>query len=73
MKIFIPDKVYLDPRASKYDIAKISINHLKELNVPIEESRKVVIDGKTPLECLRNSQIEEAISAAKAYGLQYPA
>lgn len=50
MKIFIPDKVYLDPRASKYDIAKISINHLKELNVPIEESRKVVIDGKTPLE-----------------------
>lgn len=50
MKNFVPDKVYLDPRASKYDITKISINHLKELNVPIEESRKVVIDGKNPLE-----------------------
>ncbi len=50
MNFFIPDKAYVDPRALKYDVTPISINHLKQLNVPIEESRKVVIDGKNSLE-----------------------
>lgn len=31
------------------------------------------LDNKTPLECLKNSQTKEVISAARAYGLQYPA
>jgi hypothetical protein len=31
------------------------------------------LDNKTPLECLKNTQIDEVISAARAYGLQYPA
>ncbi|MEJ8552926.1 spore photoproduct lyase [Tepidibacter sp. Z1-5] len=50
MKNFIPDKAYIDPRALKYDVGQISVNHLKELNIPIEISRKVVIDGKNSLE-----------------------
>ena len=31
------------------------------------------LGSKTPLECLENAQILEVISAARAYGLQYPA
>ncbi|MGL4884338.1 MAG: hypothetical protein ACRC8K_25280 [Waterburya sp.] len=31
------------------------------------------LGNKTPLECLKNSQTKEVISAARAYGLQYPA
>ena len=31
------------------------------------------LDNLTPLECLRNAQTNEVISAARAYGLQYPA
>lgn len=50
MKNFIPDKAFIDPRALNYDVGKIAISHLQELNVPIEKSRKVVIEGKNPLE-----------------------
>lgn len=31
------------------------------------------LENKTPLECLKVAQINEVISAARAYGLQYPA
>lgn len=31
------------------------------------------LDNKTPLECLKVDRVNEVISAAKAYGLQYPA
>lgn len=31
------------------------------------------LGDKTPLECLKNAQTDEVISAAKAYGSQYPA
>jgi hypothetical protein len=31
------------------------------------------LDDQTPLECLKNSETKEVISAARAYGLQYPA
>ncbi len=31
------------------------------------------LDNKIPLECLRNAQIDEVVSAARAYGWQYPA
>lgn len=31
------------------------------------------LDNKIPLECLRNAQTDEVISAARVYGLQYPA
>ncbi|MCT4508357.1 MAG: spore photoproduct lyase [Tepidibacter sp.] len=50
MKHFIPNKAFIDPRVLNYDVGKIAINHLKELDVPIEKSRKVVIEGKNPLE-----------------------
>ncbi|WP_099187613.1 spore photoproduct lyase [Tepidibacter mesophilus] len=50
MKNFIPDKAYVDTRALKYDVTQFSINNLKESNVPVEESRKVIINGKNPLE-----------------------
>jgi hypothetical protein len=31
------------------------------------------LNNQTPLECLKDSQTDEVISAARAYGLQYPA
>jgi hypothetical protein len=31
------------------------------------------LNNQTPLECLKGSQTDEVISAARAYGLQYPA
>ena len=50
MKLFIPDIAYVDPRSLKYEVGKIAIENLKKLNVPIIESRKVSIEGKSPSE-----------------------
>ena len=48
MKLFIPDIAYLDPKILKYPEAKSVIEYLKSLNIPIVNSKKVVIDCDTP-------------------------
>ncbi|MCT4593427.1 MAG: spore photoproduct lyase [Anaeromicrobium sp.] len=50
MKLFIPDIAYIDPRILKYHVGKNLLAHLENYNVPIIKSRKVIIDGKTPVE-----------------------
>lgn len=48
MKLFIPDIAYIDPKTHKYDSAKKVIEYLENLNVPIVNSKKVVIEGGSP-------------------------
>jgi len=48
MKLFIPDVAYIDPKILKYDSSKKIIEYLEELNVPIINSKKVVIDSGSP-------------------------
>jgi spore photoproduct lyase len=48
MKLFIPDIAYIDPKIHKYDSAKKVIEYLENLNVPIVNSKKVVIEGGSP-------------------------
>jgi spore photoproduct lyase len=50
MKLFMPDTAYVDPRIYKYDSGNIAIKYLQNNNIPIIKSRKVVIQGKTPIE-----------------------
>ncbi|MCT4599072.1 MAG: spore photoproduct lyase [Vallitalea sp.] len=50
MKLFMPDTAYVDPRIYKYDSGNIAIEYLQNNNIPIIKSRKVVIQGKTPIE-----------------------
>lgn len=50
MKLFIPDIAYIDPRSLKYDVGKLAKERLEELNVPLIESRKVSIEGKSGFE-----------------------
>lgn len=49
MNLFIPDAAYIDPRSLKYASAKAAIEYLEKLNVPIIHSRKVVIEGDSPV------------------------
>lgn len=49
MNLFIPDAAYIDPRSLKYASAKSTIEYLEKLNVPIIHSRKVVIEGNSPV------------------------
>lgn len=44
MKLFIPDIAYVDPKVLKYDAGKKLIEYLESINVPIVNSKKVVID-----------------------------
>lgn len=48
MKLFIPDIAYIDPKVQKYPAGKKVIEYLKRLNVPIVNSKKVVINCETP-------------------------
>lgn len=48
MNLFIPDVAYIDPRSLKYDSTKTVIESLEKLNVPMINSRKVVIEGTSP-------------------------
>ncbi|MBU3180771.1 spore photoproduct lyase [Clostridium psychrophilum] len=48
MKLFIPDIAYIDPKILKYESSKKIINYLEKLNVPIVNSKKVVIDSGSP-------------------------
>ncbi|MCB2292325.1 spore photoproduct lyase [Clostridium algoriphilum] len=48
MKLFIPDVAYIDPKILKYESAKKVIRYLEKLNVPIVNSKKVIIDSGSP-------------------------
>lgn len=48
MKLFIPDIAYIDPKIHKYEAAKKVIEYLENLNVPIVNSKKVIIEGESP-------------------------
>ncbi|MDP4146202.1 MAG: spore photoproduct lyase [Bacillota bacterium] len=48
MKLFIPDVAYIDPRSEKYPLGKTIVENLQRLNVPIINSKKVQIEGKSP-------------------------
>ncbi|MBK5241636.1 spore photoproduct lyase [Clostridium sp.] len=48
MKLFIPDIAYINPKIHKYDSAKKVIEYLEKFNVPIVNSKKVVIEGGSP-------------------------
>ncbi|MGH4051396.1 MAG: spore photoproduct lyase [Clostridium sp.] len=48
MKLFIPDIAYIDPKILKYESSKKTIEYLEKLNVPIINSKKVVIDSGSP-------------------------
>ncbi len=50
IKTFVPDIAYIDPRSLKYDAGKSAKNYLEKLNVPVIESRKVLIEGNTSSE-----------------------
>ena len=50
MKLFVPEKIFIDPRSLDYEVGRFAKSQLEKLNVPVIESRKVVIDGKTPSE-----------------------
>lgn len=50
MKLFIPDVAYINPKILDSNIGKNAISYLKNLNVPIIQSRKVLIEGKSPVE-----------------------
>lgn len=50
MKLFIPEKVFIDPRSLDYEVGRFAKSQLEKLSVPLIESRRVVIDGKTPSE-----------------------
>jgi spore photoproduct lyase len=48
MKLFIPDIAYIDPKVLKYDVGKKLVEYLERINVPIVNSKKVVIDCGSP-------------------------
>lgn len=48
MELFIPDIAYIDPKILKYDVSKKTIEYLEKLEVPIVNSKKVVIDSGSP-------------------------
>jgi spore photoproduct lyase len=50
MKLFIPDIAYIDPKILKYETSRKTMEYLKKLNVPIVNSKKVIIDSTSPEE-----------------------
>ncbi|WP_353097645.1 spore photoproduct lyase [Tissierella praeacuta] len=50
MKLFIPDKAFINPRSMEYEVGKFAREQLEKLNVPIIEGRKVLIEGKSSIE-----------------------
>lgn len=50
MKLFIPDRAYVDPRSLEYDVGKFAKEQLEKLDIPIIHTRKVTIEGKSPSE-----------------------
>lgn len=50
IKLFIPDKAFIHPRSLEYEVGKFAKSQLEKLNVPIVESRKVLIEGESAVE-----------------------
>lgn len=50
MKLFIPDKAFINPRSMEYEVGKFAREQLEKLNVPIIEGRKVLIEGESSIE-----------------------
>lgn len=50
MKLFIPDKAFINPKSLEYEVGKFAKSQLEKLNVPIVETRKVIIEGNSPSE-----------------------
>ncbi|MEW9122468.1 MAG: spore photoproduct lyase [Thermotaleaceae bacterium] len=50
MKLFIPDMAYIDPKSLKYEVGQMAKENLEKLNVPMRETNRVAIEGKTPSE-----------------------
>ncbi len=48
MKLFIPDIVYIDPKILQYHQMEKIIEYLNGLNIPVVNSKKVIIDCETP-------------------------
>ncbi|MCB2288990.1 spore photoproduct lyase [Clostridium sp. CS001] len=48
MKLFIPDIAYIDPKVLKYDVGGKLTEYLQSINVPIVNSKKVLIDCESP-------------------------
>ncbi len=56
LKLFIPDKAYINPKSLQYDTGVILKEKLENLNIPIIKSRKVEIQGKSPIESYAKSK-----------------
>lgn len=50
MKLFVPDKVFINPRSLEYEVGIFAKAQLEKLNVPIVQSRKVSIEGTSASE-----------------------
>ncbi|MGE5628256.1 MAG: spore photoproduct lyase [Solirubrobacterales bacterium] len=50
MKLFMPDMAYIDAKALKYHVGISLRKYLEKENVPLIESKKVIIEGKSPSE-----------------------
>ena len=50
MKLFIPDKAFINPKSLEYEVGRLAKSQLEKLNVPIVEARKVIIEGNSPSE-----------------------
>lgn len=50
MKLFVPDKAFINPRSMEYEVGKFAREQLEKLNVPIIERRKVLIEGESSIE-----------------------
>ena len=46
----MPSKAFIDPKSQEYEVGRYAKNKLQELNVPIVESKKVIIQGQSPIE-----------------------
>ncbi|MGN9166302.1 spore photoproduct lyase [Tissierellaceae bacterium HCP3S3_D8] len=50
MKLFVPDKAFINSRSMEYEVGKFAREQLEKLNVPIIEGRKVLIEGESSIE-----------------------
>lgn len=45
VKLFIPDRAYIDPKSLNYPVGREAVKYLKQLNVPVINSRTVEINN----------------------------
>lgn len=50
MKVFMPERAYINPKSLEYDVGKFAKEQLKKMNIPIIETRNVSIEGKSSSE-----------------------